>query len=414
MISLTQQARLPRQSVDCDAQFIVAVARALHSFGTPSHQLEETLSRISKSLELESQFLVTPTSIMMSVGQVPDQLTFLERVEPGETDLEKLNQLGSIIKRVVSAETLAADALGEVETLVAAPSGYGHTTMTIAYAGACGTAAAFFGGGWPEVVIATALGVILGLMSGYCDKHPRLAGVFPAFAACLATVVSRVVLNFWQPGEAFIAALGGLIVLVPGYTLTVAMNEIAHQHLVSGTARITGALVTFLQMGLGLAFGSRISDAFLQAQPVVKTVPIPSWAYWLSTVLAAISFTILFRAHWRDAFAITIASFIALLTAQFGTDWLGPVTGVALSAWLLGSFSNALARYNGRPAATTLVPGLLVLVPGSFGFRSVRALLDNDVVSGIEIGFSTTMTAMALVTGLFLANLTVSSRKVLY
>jgi uncharacterized membrane protein YjjB (DUF3815 family) len=86
------------------------------------------------------------------------------------------------------------------------------------------------------------------------------------------------------------------------------------------------------------------------------------------------------------------------------------VVGVALSSWLLGSFSNGLARYSGRPAATTLVPGLLVLVPGSFGFRSVQALLNHDVVSGVEIGFSTTMTAMALVTGLFLANLTVAPR----
>ncbi|MFK7817587.1 MAG: threonine/serine exporter ThrE family protein [Planctomycetaceae bacterium] len=414
MISLAQESRLATETISNDAQFIVAVARALHLYGTPSHQLEETLAKISRELNLESQFLVTPTSIMMSVGEVPKQLTFLERVDGGETNLEKLNQLSLIIRRVVAGKTSTQAAVAEVKSLNDAPSEYGTGFMTCAYTLACGTSAIFFGGGWLETAIASVVGLALGLFSLIAERHPRIAGVVPVFGALFATVVSRFATNTWPPGVAFIGALGGLIVLVPGYTLTVAMNEIAHRHLVSGTARVTGALVTFLQMGLGLALGSRISDALFQVPPAAQAIPVPTWAFWSSAVLASIAFTVLFHAHWRDAPAILIGSLIALLTSQFGAESLGPVTGVALSAWLLGCFSNAVARYNERPAATTLVPGLLVLVPGSFGFRSVQALLNHDVVSGVEIGFSTTMTAMALVTGLFLANLTVSPRSVTF
>lgn len=369
---------------------------------------------MGKALRVESQFLITPTSIMLSVGRVPDQLTFLERVEPGVTNLDKLNQLNDIIKRVIDSDLDSPNALQEIREVTAAPNRYGSVAMTIAYALACGTAAIFFGGGWRELTVATGIGMILGILAELTADHTRFAGVFPAFAACLATVVSRLIMHVWQPGTAFVAALGGVIVLVPGYTLTVAMNEIAHRHLVSGTARVTGAVVTFLQMGLGLALGSRISDAILRTPPATEIEPVPSWAYWLSVVLASGAFTILFQAHRRDAFAILVGSMIALLAAQFGSQWLGPVVGVAFSAWLLGSFSNGLARFNGKPASTTLVPGLLVLVPGSFGFRSVQALLNHDVVSGIEIGFSTTMTAMALVTGLFLANLIVPPRSALH
>ncbi len=414
VISLTQQIRLPQPTSNSKAELLVELARALHSFGTPSHQLEETLAHIGEAIHVESQFLVTPTSIMLSVGRVPDQLTFLERVEPGDTNLDKLNQLSDVIKRVIDSELDSASALEEIRGVVASPNRYGSVPMTAAYAVACGTAGTFFGGGWREMAVATGIGLTLGILAALTAGHTRIAGVFPAFAACLATVVSRLIMHVWQPGTAFVAALGGLIVLVPGYTLTVAMNEIAHRHLVSGTARVTGTLVTFLQMGLGLALGSRISDALLTKLPQAKIQPVPQWAYWLSVALAAGAFTVLFQAHRRDAFAILIASLIALLAAQIGTRWLGPVVAVAFSAWLLGTFSNGLARFNGRPASTTLVPGLLVLVPGSFGFRSVQALLEHDVVSGIEIGFSTTMTAMALVTGLFLANLTIPPRSALH
>lgn len=414
MISVPQQVRLPSATASADAELLVELARALHSFGTPSHQLEETMADVGSALRVESQFLVTPTSIMLSVGRVPDQLTFLERVEGGETNLDKLNQVSDIVKRVTDGKSGSLSALADIRTVVASPNRYGFLSMVAAYAIACGTAAVFFGGGWRELTVATGIGLILGIMAALTAGHARFAGVFPALAACLATVVSRLIMHVWQPGTAFIGALGGMIVLVPGYTLTVAMNEIAHRHLVSGTARVTGALVTFLQMGLGLALGGRISDAILRTPPGTESEPVAAWAYWASVALAAGAFTVLFQAHRRDAPAILVASLIALLTAQFGTPWLGPVVGVALSAWMLGIFSNGLARFNGRPASTTLVPGLLVLVPGSFGFRSVQALLNHDVVSGIEIGFSTTMTAMALVTGLFLANLVVPPRSAVH
>ncbi len=44
-------------------------AGALHTYGTPSHRLEATLARVSGSPKLESQFLVTPTVSMMSMGR---------------------------------------------------------------------------------------------------------------------------------------------------------------------------------------------------------------------------------------------------------------------------------------------------------------------------------------------------------
>ena len=268
VILLPQTTSLtPAETDNSEARFIVAVARSLHSYGTPSHQLEETLAKISRAMRLESQFLVTPTSIMMSVGEVPQQLTFLERVDAGETNLEKLNQLSAIIRQVVDGELSPKPGLEAVNFLKKQPREHGPLLMICGYTLACGTSAIFFGGGWRETTIAAVIGLLLGLLSVFAERHPRISGVVPVFGACLATLISRFVIHFWGPGEAFIGALGGLIVLVPGYTLTVAINEIAHRHLVSGTARVTGAAITFLQMGLGLALGSRLSDAFLAIQP---------------------------------------------------------------------------------------------------------------------------------------------------
>jgi uncharacterized membrane protein YjjB (DUF3815 family) len=56
---------------------------------------------------------------------------------------------------------------------------------------------------------------------------------------------------------------------------------------------------------------------------------------------------------------------------------------------------------------------MLLLVPGSVGFRSLHALLQHDVLSGIETGFAMALVAVSLVTGLFLANLVFPSRRLL-
>ncbi len=49
--------------------------------------------------------------------------------------------------------------------------------------------------------------------------------------------------------------------------------------------------------------------------------------------------------------------------------------------------------------------GILVLVPGSIGVRGVKALMDDDVVSGIQFGFSMLTIALSIIVGLFVSHL---------
>jgi uncharacterized membrane protein YjjB (DUF3815 family) len=58
----------------------------------------------------------------------------------------------------------------------------------------------------------------------------------------------------------------------------------------------------------------------------------------------------------------------------------------------------------------TLVPGLLLLVPGSIGFSSLTSLLDRQTLSGVEAAFRMTLVATSLVTGLLLSNVLVQPR----
>jgi uncharacterized membrane protein YjjB (DUF3815 family) len=64
-----------------------------------------------------------------------------------------------------------------------------------------------------------------------------------------------------------------------------------------------------------------------------------------------------------------------------------------------------------RPAVITQVPGILLLVPGSIGFRGLAAMLDEKVISGIDTTFKMILTAVALVAGTLIASVIAPVRR---
>jgi uncharacterized membrane protein YjjB (DUF3815 family) len=63
------------------------------------------------------------------------------------------------------------------------------------------------------------------------------------------------------------------------------------------------------------------------------------------------------------------------------------------------------------PASVPLVPGVLLLVPGSIGYRSLTMLLSQDVETGLSAGITAALTAFALAGGLIVANVLVPRTK---
>jgi uncharacterized membrane protein YjjB (DUF3815 family) len=164
-------------------------------------------------------------------------------------------------------------------------------------------------------------------------------------------------------------------------------------------------------MGIGVAVGSLVTAGLPGASGGGARVPLgPAWLA-AALPLAALGFTILVRARPIDFPAIALAAALSYLAARYGGRWLGAEIGAAAAAWILGAFSNLLARARRRPSSITLVPGLVMLLPGAVGFRSLEALLREDVIAGISTGFDMVLIAGSIVTGLFLANLTVQPRR---
>ncbi len=203
------------------------------------------------------------------------------------------------------------------------------------------------------------------------------------------------------------ATLGGLITLVPGLAVTVAMTELARRHLAAGTARLSGALLVFVAIAFGVAVGGEV--ARLLVGPVRSLAPrrLPEWTLTLALATAPLAFGVLLRARLRDFPWLWLSSTIGYTTVRFAALSFAPAIAASVGALVVGILANLYDRRGYGPAAVALVPGVLLLVPGSIGYRSLASLLDQNVVVGITAGFTMILTAVAIAGGLLVASLLV-------
>lgn len=390
---------------------LLRLGRGLHEAGFPTPELESALGRVAERLGVRAQFFSTPTSLFFAFGDGVEQTTHLERVEPAGVDLGRLAALDALIDRVARGELAADAALHEVERLGVRPPPYPAWLTHLSWGLSSGATATFLGGGTAEIAVGAALGLVTGLLARALERGGRGARLFEPLGAALAAFLATGAAVLWPPLSIYIATLAGIIFLIPGFTLTTALAELAERHLSAGTARFANALVIFLTVTFGTALGGRLGE--LAFGPVAGSVPRmpPNWTEPLALLVAPLALTVLFRAPWSAAPWILGTGFVGYQGGRLGGELLSPELGMFLGAFAVGLLSRLYQRVTGRPATVPLVPSILLLVPGSIGYRSLASLVERDVVLGIDTAFRMLLIAVSLVAGLLLASALAPERR---
>jgi uncharacterized membrane protein YjjP (DUF1212 family) len=399
-----------KQNHDTAVAFAIKLGRALHEYGTPTYRLEAAMASVVERFGLRGQFFAIPTGIFASFGAPEEQRTALIRVQPSTVDLQKMALLDELTAQVIRSQVTAAEGIRRVDEIIAARPSYSPLLTVLAYGIASGTGSRFFAGGWREVVAATGIGILLGLLELVMDRSDDAQKLFEPAAAVLVSALAITAAKIMPPISAANVTVAGLFVLFPGLTLTVGIRDLATRNLLSGSAMLTAAGLVFLELGFGVALGTQVNRLMRIPPPPLDPIPLPPWTIWLALLLSPLAFGALLRARKSDLGWILLAGILSFTGARVGALLVGPELGVFLGALLIGVASNLYARVLNRPSAITLVPGMLLLVPGSVGFISLSKFLQNDVVSGVETAFKMVLIAIALVTGLLLANLLVKPR----
>lgn len=394
-------------------EFVLRMGRALHRNGFSASRLERAMARLAEKLGLPlPQIFSMPTAIYAAFGTLSEQRTHLLRVEPGTISLTHLTQLDRVVSDVVSGTLSPEAGLAKIDEIEASPSPYGRALMVTAFALTSGAVARFLGGGLHEIAVAVVIGIVSGLLALLAGGVKPLGDVYEPVAACAASFIAGVLSVMWTPFATSIATLAGLIVLIPGFMLTIAIRELSTRHLASGTARLAGAGIIFLGIIFGVALGNRLALVVAGPPPLASVQPLPGWTFALSALLAGLAFTVILKAERRDAPWVVLAGLLAVLAGRIGAEALGLELGAFVGAAVIGIASNLFSRLRNRPSVVMLVPGTLMLVPGTIGFSALSSMLDAQVVPAVQTAFRMILTASALVAGLLFADIISPERRV--
>jgi uncharacterized membrane protein YjjP (DUF1212 family) len=391
--------------------FLVELAERLHRYGTTAQRLEGALTSVSRKLQVNCEPWSNPTGVILTFSDPrrpmdETEITRVIRPPLGDTDLYRLAETDRIAEEVMAGK-LGLEAAHALMRAMDRPPGRRVRIMhVLGYGLAAVAIAGLLRLPWVDIGVAGLNGLLIGALVDYSAKRPNLREAGEALAGLVAAFTTVLVSNLVSPLNQNTVIIASLIVLLPGLSLTNAVNELTSQHLVSGTARFAGAVTTVLKITVGTVIALYVADLFGVQPQVQASRPQPPLVEWCSLLLAAFAFAVLFRADRRDYPRVMLAAATGYLIARFAGEAFGSPAGIFLAALVTTAAGNGYARFRNRPGAIIRVPGIIMLVPGSTSLRGLLTMIQQqDAVIGQDATLAVVNTLLALLAGLLFGNL---------
>ena len=395
---------LDDQSLARLSAFLRDLGLALHVSGAPAHDLERSLNEIGARLGVRVEGFAVLTFLALTVvASDGTRRVEMLRLPPYDFNMARLIALQSLTRDIASAEGVDGYAarLADIMRQPSPWSGWAMAAMGFLLSGAV---ALLLRGGWVEMLCGGFIGVLF--VGGYVgfSRYPRLAPAVPVILSALAAFLAQLLALAFPQQLPFVSAVAGIVFLLPGFMLTVAMSELATQNYLAGTGRLTGAFVLLFLLGAGLAIGTQVALACLPVQATGIPLAVAPWVIWLAIAALGISLLAVLQAPGSAALVSVGACLLAWAVFSLLDARMGNVVAAFAAALAVASAGHLYEHLAQRPAALVQIPGLITLVPGSMGFRGLHALMQQDSVAGIGLITEMVVTGAVLAVGLLLAD----------
>jgi uncharacterized membrane protein YjjP (DUF1212 family) len=435
-------ARVPYGAMPSEEQrdvrvFIIDFAYAMSIYGIPSHRLEHNLMVVSNYYCLQGNYFSTPTGIWFTFGNILDinndsnntnSHSSFVRINGSDLNLSKFMELDQLACDIASGniETIT-EARKRIKTILKGEMLFSSPLWTILNcAGFAAIFAVLLDGTWGEIVAALVGGFIVSLILLLQARFPLLGRVaigMCAFACGIVAILFRFILFSTKVHlDVTLVALSGVVMLLPGLSLTTSIDELSAGHLQSGTSRLVNVMVTVIKIGIGLLLSERLDNALSSSDIayayvnsetdfIRQTLPV-----WMKIITLPCMIAIII-VYFKVPRYLTSYSFVILAcTAAFFGDQYWPLlmsTEIAgmLNAFIIGFIGNLYSFISRRPSNVVTTCAILLLVPGYASASSINALLNKDVSTAVTTLFNAVIAASSLVTGLVAAEMIFPKRR---
>ena len=366
-------------------------------------RVEETVTRMGRAFGLaEVESFAVPSGLFVSYRLADGSAeTAVRRLRAGDTNLDRVDRVNSVSRRVEAGELSPARAMAELKTIAAAPQPCPDRWLPAAAALCAAGFALMFGGRLPEFMAA---GLTAALAQAGCMLLGRLGMrqlTRVLAGGILSALVPMLLRSLYAPLLLEATVAGALMPLVPGLAMTNAVQDTMRGDMVAGLSHGIQAILTACLIAGGALVASALAGSLAEVRGAVQAAE-PSLILRIllaacSSLLGTLGFAALVCAparSWLHAGAVGMAAFlIYTLVLDLG--------GGANLAIFLGSLAGSvlallLARRERMISTVFLMMSIVPFVPGLGLYRCMRFIGAGDTAAGVQEGVAA-MIAIAMI-----------------
>ncbi|GAA5887013.1 hypothetical protein JCM6882_009415 [Rhodosporidiobolus microsporus] len=245
-------------------EFILKLAKALMTFGAPSHRLESQLNATAAVLNVNAQFIHVPSVVIASFGDSGTHTSETKFIKAsGGLNLGSLHKVHEIYKDVVHDEMGVEEGIVSLERVLRAKPLYNLWTR-IALAGLCAgiISPMGFAGSFVDAFASGAFGALLAFLNLFVARRNAIfSNIFEISVAALISFAARGLSTTGYFCYESVAS-AGVVMVLPGYVVLCGSLELASKNLIAGSVRMVYAIIYTLFLGFSIAVGSDVFYLF--------------------------------------------------------------------------------------------------------------------------------------------------------
>ncbi|MDD1694323.1 MAG: threonine/serine exporter family protein [Methanoregula sp.] len=387
-------------------RFITLLVKTAEQYGGHTHDTDQTMLHVIRSLGLNGEVLATPKSRIIAIWQkdTPHQTIHIATAKAPAYDMERFEKVRDLIGDVEAGRAGPAEGVRRLHEIGQAPARYGNPIKAVAFFLAGAGFGALMGMSWLEILIGGVLGIIAFgieiLVSRVSPLEHAREVVISVLVALLAALIAAGI-----PGIHPVAVtVCALTIFIPGFGLTIAPREIILGDTLSGIIYFMDALVVCVKLLTGTFLGIGIVQSFLPAAAATPLAGVSPALVWAFIPFLLISNGILFGVS-PSRFWLLIICGLLLWAGLLAGNTFGFWQGSFIAAIILTVYARVAANRFRTTLSTILLPAVLMLVPGYTFIQSLYLLNTSGVVAGIGVMFQVFFIIGAIICGVFVGEI---------
>lgn len=391
-------------------RFIIKLGIAAHGYGPSTSRLESFLTRAADALGISGVYFTTPSSIEFAFSKEGHvwQHTHVVRLPLCDFNMARLSHTGELVEKLTAGEITLSDASERLDEIAALPNPWGRLSYGLSFiAVTVGVAGLLHASIW-EIFVSSILSLLVYIVFVAADRiggrfSESLPFVSAFVAGACATIINLVVPEL----NPVLMTLSAIIILIPGFQVSIGIIEIIDSHVEAGTARLMNGVVYLVKQFAGCWLGMASIGIFKASQ---SEFSVPA-QFFVDDITVGIFVALLFvgvgvayQTLMKDMPWVLLGCCLTFITVVGSSTYLGLEYSTLIGAIVAGLFANTWVRLTNRPTSIVLVPSITVMVSGSIGFRGLVVAAAGHSDQGMTMFIQMFTIAASIAAGLLVSN----------